>query len=150
VPEHPERVRRRIVPDEAQLQVILGSLLGSATLEGRPGARRMAIAHAASRADYVWWKYQRLAAIAVAPPARIGDDIGFRTIAHPIFDELACLLARYDGGHALGEDPISATAADAMRALLGPLGLAVWLADAGRVEIRPELFVPIRARSVWA
>ena len=144
MPEHPERVRRRIVPDDAQLQVILGSLLGAATLEGRPGARRMVIAHDASRADYVRWKYERLAAIADAPPSLIGDRIGFRTIAHPIFDELACLFARYDGGHALAEDPISATASDAIRALLRPLGLAVWMADAGRVEIRPELFVPVR------
>lgn len=150
MPEHPERVRRRIVPDDAQLQVILGSLLGAGHLEGRPGARRLAIIHDASRADYVRWKYERLGLIAEDPPSRIGAGIGFRTIAHPIFDELACLLARYDGGHALAEDPISARAADAVSGLLRPLGLAVLMADAGRVEIRPELFVPMRARSAWA
>ena len=144
MPEHPEQVRRRIVPDDAQIQIILGSLLGSATLEGRPGARRMVVAHDAARADYVWWKYERLALIAEAPPSREGDRVAFRTIAHPIFDELACLFAQYDGGHALAEDPISAMASDAIRALLRPLGLAVWMADAGRVEIRPELFVPVR------
>jgi LAGLIDADG DNA endonuclease family protein len=154
VPEHPAQVRRRIVPDDAQIQVILGSLLGSAALEGRPGARRLVIAHDAARADYVWWKYERLALIADAPPSQDGDRIGFRTIAHPIFDELACLLARRDGDlsvrpggtRVIAEDAAREEAAATIRALLRPLGLAVWMADAGRVEIRPELFATPRSR----
>jgi hypothetical protein len=136
MPEHPERVRRRIVPDEAQVQIILGSLLGGATLGGALFARRMTIEHDARRADYVMWKYERLTQLAEEPPTRIGDRIGFRTIVHPIFDELACALA-------LRRPRI-------VRDLLGPLGLAVWMADVGRVELRPALFVPMRALAVSA
>jgi len=136
VPEYPEQVRRRIVPDEAQVQIILGSLLGGATLAGALFARRMTIQHDARRADYVMWKYERLTQLAEGPPTRIGDRVRFRTIVHPIFDELACALA-------LRRTRI-------VRDLLGPLGLAVWMADVGRIELRPELFVPVRALAAGA
>jgi LAGLIDADG DNA endonuclease family protein len=138
-------VRRRIAPDEAQIQIILGSLLGEARIAGTPSARRMTITHDARRADYVQWKYERLAQLAEAPPARIGDRIGFRTIAHPIFDGLAAAFAP--------RGPRRATSSERsriVRHLLGPLGLAVWMADMGRVELRPELFVPVRALAACA
>ena len=95
--------------------------------------RHMTIAHGAWRGDYVRWKYDRLAQLAEAPPSRIGDRFGFRTIAHPIFDELA---------------PVSRSRI--VRELLSPLGLAVWMADVGRVELRPELFMPVRALATCA
>ena len=126
--EHRERVLRRIVPDAAQVQVIIGSLLGDARLEGRRGARRMRVAHAVARSDYVWWKYERLGALAASAPARCGGRVGFHTIAHPIFDDLAPLIAgRRD---------------HVVRDLLAPLGLAVWMTDVGRLELREELFLP--------
>ena len=91
--EHPERVRQRLVPDDGQVQVILGSLLGDARIEGVAGERRMNVSHRADRADYVWWKFERLATFVEAPPATCGDRIAFRTIAHPLFDDLADLFA---------------------------------------------------------
>ena len=150
--EHPTRVRRRLVPDEAQVQIILGSLLGDARIEGAPGERHVRITHGVVRADYVWWKYGRLVVFAEEPPERIGDRLGFRTIAHPLFDDLAPLFAdlaprsaaRLDGAHA-GTHRAGMRGAGrsrVVRDLLAPLGLAVWMTDVGRLELRPELFLP--------
>ena len=131
VADHPERVRRRIVPDAIQMQIILGSLLGDASLEGARGARRMRVSEVAERADYVWWKYEHLSTFADEAPAFVGSRIGFRTISHPIFDDLIPLLARRRAR---------------ITRLLSPLGLAVWMTDAGRLELRPEIFlVPAHA-----
>lgn len=134
--EHPERVRRRLVPDDAQVQIILGSLLGDARIEGCPGERHMAIAHRADRADYVRWKYDRLATFAAHEPIAFGERIGFHTIAHPLFDDLAPLFDRQ-----------RADRTRVVRELLAPLGLAVWMTDVGRFELRADLFLP-RQRAV--
>jgi hypothetical protein len=133
--EHPSRVLRRLVPDDAQMQIILGSLLGDARIQGTPGERRMRVAHRADRAAYVWWKYERLMAVAERPPERNGGLVGFRTIAHPLFDDLAPLFA----GHGRRRSRV-------VRELLAPLGLAVWMTDVGRLELRPELFLPAQRR----
>lgn len=120
---------RRVVPDPIQVQVILGSLLGDARFEGDPGQRRIRIAHSAERADYVWWKYERLGSLAAHPPSPCGDRLEFRTIAHPIFDDLAPYFTR-------------AEARRHIRELLAPLGLAVWMTDVGRLQLREEVFLP--------
>jgi hypothetical protein len=133
VGEHPERVLRRVVPDPVQVQVILGSLLGDGRLEGSAGERRLRIAHHVDRAEYVWWKYERLGPLAAVPPAQVGARLEFRTIAHPLFDDLAPLFASGDRRRA--------------RELLAPLGLAVWMTDVGRLRLRAELFLP-RQRAV--
>ena len=133
--EHPSRVRRRLVPDDAQVQIILGSLLGDARIEGAPGERHMRIAHRADRAGYVWWKYERLITLAEQPPERTGGVVGFATIGHPLFDDLAPLFASHGPSRSR-----------VVRELLAPLGLAVWMTDVGRLELRPELFLPAQRR----
>jgi hypothetical protein len=130
VGEHPVRVRRRLIPDEAQVQIILGSLLGGARLEGRPGARCMRVVHEIERETYVWWKYERLGGIADQAPCIGEDGIGFATIAHPIFDDLAPLVTPYRR--------------EIVGRMLAPLGLAVWMSDTGCIELRAEVFVPYR------
>jgi len=143
--EHPTRVRRRLVPDEAQVQIILGSLLGDAHIEGAPGERCVRIAHRIERADYVWWKYTRLVTFAADPPQRVGDRLGFRTIAHPLFDDLVPLFPSLGAGtHRADSHRASQRAGRSrvLRDLLAPLGLAVWMTDVGRLELRPELFLP--------
>jgi hypothetical protein len=89
--EHPSRARRRIVPDAAQMQLILGSLLGDARIEGEVGDRRLWISEATDRAGYVWWKYDRLAQLADEPPTSRDGVVSFSTIAHPIFDDVSGL-----------------------------------------------------------
>ncbi|MEK7863411.1 MAG: hypothetical protein AAB295_09130, partial [Chloroflexota bacterium] len=128
---HPNEARRRLVPDEAQVQVILGSLLGRARIRGAAGERWMRIVHAADDHDYIWWKYGRLASLALDTPHASSGHITFRTIPHPLFDDLVPLFAARGRGR--------------VRDLLAPLGLAVWMSDVGRLELRAELFLPERS-----
>jgi hypothetical protein len=131
VVEHPRTVLRRLPPDPVQFQVILGSMLGDGRLIGQPRERRLRIAHRAHRRDYVLWKYERLGLFAAGGPSGYeGDLVGFETVSHPLFDDLARLFSNRFAKH------------DVIERLLRPLGLAVWLADVGRLELRASEFLP--------
>jgi hypothetical protein len=131
VVEHPRSALGRVPPDPVQFQVILGSLLGDGQLIGMPRQRRLRIAHRADRRDYVLWKYQRLGPFpAEAPRECEGGLVGFETVSHPLFDDLARLLSNRFSRH------------DLIDRLLRPLGLAVWLSDLGRLELRADTFLP--------
>ena len=138
VSEHPHLALRRLPPDPVQFQVILGSLLGDGCLVGVPVRRRLRIVHRADRASYILWKSERLGALVDAPP-RLREDghLELRTIEHPLFDDLAALLggsARCDAPRGVGRG--------ALLELLAPLGLAVWMADLERLELRADAFLP--------
>jgi LAGLIDADG DNA endonuclease family len=131
VVEPPEIAICRIPPDPVQFQVMLGSLLGDGQLIGLPRRRRLRIAHRGDRREYVLWKYDRLGPFAAAAPrAHEGGLVGFETASHPIFDDLARLFANRFAKH------------DVIERLLRPLGLAVWLCDVGRLELRANAFLP--------
>jgi hypothetical protein len=98
------------VPDPVQVQVILGSLLGDGRLEGASGERRLYITHHEDRAEYVWWKYERLGVFAAHTPLARADRLEFRTIAHPVFDDLRAAVRE-------------ARTVGVRRELLAPLGL---------------------------
>jgi len=139
VVEHPRLALRRIPPDAVQLQVILGSLLGEGRLIGDLGDRRLRIAHHRERSDYVRWKYDRLGPFAAEAPRARDLIVGFDTVAHPLFDDLAQLF--HEG--VCGEETPPAV----MR-LLRPLGLAVWLADLGRIDLRADRLAKRQALAV--
>lgn len=128
--ERPAEALRRLAPDTVQLQVIVGSLLGDGRIVGAPGRRRLVVAH--SRAAYARWKYERLGALAAAPPLERDGLMHVETIAHPLFDDLVWL--------ARGQ----------LLALTAPLGLAVWLSDLGRIELRLDSFLPRQQSALWA
>lgn len=130
VVERPTEALRRLAPDDVQLQVIVGSLLGDGRIIGVPGKRRLRIAH--SRSAYTRWKYERLGAFAAEPPLERDGLASFETIAHPLFDDLAWL----DRARLLQ--------------LTRPLGLAVWLTDLGRIELRLDSFLPPQRSALWA
>jgi hypothetical protein len=131
VVEHPHTALHRVPPDPVEFQVILGSLLGDGRLVGVPRQRRLRIAHRVERRDYVLWKYDRLGPFSAAPPAEWSEGlVGFETVSHPIFDDLARLFANRFARH------------DVIERLLRPLGLAVWLSDVGRLELRSSAFLP--------
>lgn len=115
---------RRLAPDPVQFQVILGSLLGDGRIVGGPLDRRLRIAHRPDRAAYVWWKYDRLVALTSAAPAPADGLLAFTTVAHPLFDDLASLPRKR------------------LVELIAPLGLAVWMTDLGRLELRADAFLP--------
>jgi hypothetical protein len=120
----PHVTLRRLAPDPVQFQVILGSLLGDGRIVGGPLDRRLRIAHRAERSAYLWWKYDRLVALAAEAPVHCDGLLTFRTIAHPLFDDLATLPRRR------------------LIELIAPLGLAVWMTDVGRLELRADAFLP--------
>jgi len=128
--ERPDTALRRLAPDPVQLQVIVGSLLGDGRITGRLGHRQLNIAH--QRHTYARWKYERLGSLAAGWPVRVADLTQFTTIAHPVFDDLA------------GLDRAS------LLALTGPLGLAVWLTDLGRIELRLDTFLPAQQAALCA
>lgn len=128
--ERPDTALRRLAPDPVQLQVIVGSLLGDGRLTGRVGHRQLQIAH--QRHAYARWKYERLASFAAGWPVRVADLTQFATIPHPVFDDLAALDRA------------------ALLALTGPLGLAVWLTDLGRIELRLDSFLPAQQAALCA
>jgi hypothetical protein len=106
-------------------------MLGDARLIGLPRQRRLRIAHRAQRRDYVLWKYERLGHFAAQSPTDYeGGLVGFETVSHPLFDDLARLFADRFARH------------DVIERLLRPLGLAVWLSDVGRLELRASAFLP--------
>lgn len=114
-----------------QFQVILGSLLGDGRLVGLPRQRSLRIAHRVGRSDYVLWKYERLGPFAAEAPTEYeGGLVGFETVHHPLFDDLARLFGDRFARH------------DVIERLLHPLGLAVWLSDLGRLELRASAFLP--------
>ena len=129
--ERPHIAIRRLPPDAVQVQIVIGSLLGDARFEGRPGQRQVRIAHASSRAAYVWWKYERLGAFAASPPSTCDDRTTFDTIVHPLFDDLASL-----------DRP-------GLLRLVEPLGLAVWLADKGRLQLEIGSFLPRQRAALY-
>jgi hypothetical protein len=120
----PHIALRRLSPDPVQFQVILGSLLGDARIVGGPFERRLNITHHSSRAPYVWWKYDRLGPLAAEPPTERDGRLSFTTIAHPFFDDLSTLSRKR------------------LVELIAPLGLAVWMTDVGRLELRADAFLP--------
>ena len=107
---------------------MLGSLLGDGRLTGIPRQRRLRIAHRAERREYVRWKYDRLGPFAGELREFEGGLVGFETVSHPLFDDLARLFGNRFARH------------DVIERLLRPLGLAVWLCDVGRVELRASTF----------
>ena len=120
----PRASLRRLLPDPVQFQVILGSILGDARIIGGPLDRALRIAHGADRAAYVWWKYDRLGALAAEAPAERAGRLSFTTIAHPLFDDLSTVSRKR------------------LIELIAPLGLAVWMTDLGRLELRADAFLP--------
>lgn len=120
-----------MAPDPIQFQVILGSLLGDGRLIGVFRQRRLRVIHRVDRGDYVLWKYDRLGPFAADSPREYEAGLlGFETVIHPLFDDLARLFSTRFARH------------DAIERLLRPLGLAVWLCDVGRLELRSSLFLP--------
>jgi hypothetical protein len=114
-----------------QFQVILGSLLGDGRLVGVPRQRRLRVTHRVARGDYVLWKYDRLGPFPAESPREYEAGLlGFETVSHPLFDDLARLFSDRFARH------------DVIERLLRPLGLAVWLCDVGRLELRSSAFLP--------
>lgn len=102
-------IARRIPPDEAQLQLLVGTLLGRGRLVASPDGVRLVLALDVRHAWLAEWTYERLAPF-VPPPVRRHGRVVIRSEAHPVYAEL---LRRF-------------AAPRRVRPMVGPGALRVW------------------------
>jgi hypothetical protein len=95
-----DRYRREIayrqIPEERQLQFLLGTLLGSSALRPAPEGTRFVLQLAARHAWLADWTYTHLAPF-VPAPLRASGRVEIRAEPHPLFAILAPLLRRPRG-----------------------------------------------------
>ena len=102
---------RRHAPDEAQFQVVLGTVFGRGRLVAAADGVRLVVAVDVRHAWLLEWTYERLAPLATARPRRGRDRlVVLRSEPHPLFAELAARLDR----------PVD------LAEMAGPLGLRLW------------------------
>ena len=88
-----DALARRMVPDAAQVQVLLGTLLGAGRLVPSRGGFSLVLSLAPRHAWLSEWTYDRLAPL-VPPPAPRDGRVEIRATSHPFFAELAQVVAR--------------------------------------------------------
>lgn len=102
-------IARRIPPDETQLQLLVGTLLGRGRLVASADGVRLVLALDDRHAWLAEWTYERLAPLVPPPRRRLGRVV-IRSEAHPIFGEL---LQRFAARHRV-------------RGILGPEAVRLW------------------------
>jgi len=87
------RLALRHTPDSAQIQVLLGTLLGRGKLVAEDGGMRLVVTLDERHAWLAQWTYERIAPLAPMPH-RARGRILLRSEKHPFFADLAAALAR--------------------------------------------------------
>jgi hypothetical protein len=85
------RIALRHTPDPAQVQVVLGALLGRGRLVADVEGVRLVIALAHRHGWLAEWTYERIAPLAPMPQRGRGRVV-LRSEAHPLFGDLASAL----------------------------------------------------------
>lgn len=125
------RKMKRVLLDEYQKAVIIGSILGDAYLEANWSKTnyRMGIRHSVDQEKYVQWLYEILKPLVLTPPQYYERtrSTWFRTISHPELSEWQKIFYRE------GKKVIPETIA---QYLSNPITIAVWFMDDGNVVTR--------------
>jgi hypothetical protein len=118
--------RARATPiDSRQRELMIGSLLGDATLLKTTSGYCFRVHHGIRQRNLVDWKHAELARFVRTAPRQSGNGYYFRTVTHP---ELANLRETfYTGGRKIV--PLGL-----LESSLGAFGLAVWIMDDGAAE----------------
>lgn len=87
------RIALRHTPDPAQIQVVLGMLLGRGKLVAEDGGVRLVVTLDERHAWLAEWTYERIAPLAPMPHRARGRVL-LRSETHPMFADLAAALAR--------------------------------------------------------
>lgn len=124
---HFARMARRTPLTTRQWAIVVGSLLGDASLPATTAGCCFRVHHCLAQRALVEWKYAELSAFVRTPPRQSGSAFYFRTITHSAFTELA--EAAYDGG-------TKVVPFDFLRRYFAPLSLAVWIMDDGSADGR--------------
>jgi hypothetical protein len=118
--------RARATPfNSHQWELIIGSLLGDATLLKTTSGYCFRVHHGRRQQDLVDWKYTVLADFVRTVPRTSGNGYYFRTVSHPELAELRKLF--YSGERKIA--PLKLLSSS-----LTAFGLAVWIMDDGAAE----------------
>jgi len=119
---------KRIVLDEYQKAIIVGSILGDAYLEANWSKTnyRMGIRHSVNQKEYVKWLYEILKPLVLTPPQYYEHtrSTWFRTISHSELSEWQKIFYR---------DKKKIIPKTIARYLSNPVTIAVWFMDDGNV-----------------
>jgi hypothetical protein len=119
------RRARAITFGSRQRELIIGSLLGDATLLKTTSGYCFRVHHGRRQQDLVDWKYAELADFVRSAPRTSGNGYYFRTVTHP---ELAVLRDSFYAGRR------KIVPIRLLERELTALGLAVWIMDDGAAE----------------
>ena len=125
VETHFGRRARETAFDSQQRELIVGSLLGDATLLRTTSGFCFRVHHGLEQRGLVDWKYAGLAQFVRTAPKQSGNGYYFRTVSHPWFTELREQF--YQNGRKVV--PIRLLEND-----LSAVGLAVWIMDDGAAD----------------
>ncbi len=125
------RERKRMVLDNYQKAVVIGSILGDAHLEANWSKTnyRLGIRHSKDQEEYVRWIYEVLKPLVLTPPQYYEKtrSVWFRTISHKALSELHQIF--YRNGKKVIPEMIA-------EYLSNPITLAIWFMDDGNVQIK--------------
>src|SRR3989344_1942934 len=125
------RKMKRIVLDEYQKAVIVGSILGDAYLEANWSKTnyRMGIRHSVDQSEYVQWLYEILKPLVLPPPQYYERtrSTWFRTISHPELSQWQKIFYR---------DKKKIIPETIREYLANPVTIAIWFMDDGNKVMR--------------
>lgn len=124
---HFGRAARSLPLTHRQYEIVVGSLLGDATLAKTTSGFCFRVHHGIAQRELVDWKYDQLREFVRTPPRISGHGCYFRTVTHPAFSEMATAFYRQGRkvipGAIIGE-------------YLTALTMAVWIMDDGAADGR--------------
>ena len=125
VETHFAKRARALTLTNAERQLVVGSLLGDATLMSTTAGFSFRVHHGIRQTAYVDWKFKILERFVRTSPRVSGNGYYFRTVSHPEFSQLRERF--YPAGQKIV--PLSL-----LEAQLDSFGLAVWIMDDGALE----------------
>lgn len=125
VETHFARAVRCLAFADAQMQILVGALLGDGTLQKTTSGYAFRAHHAIAQAPLVLWKYEILKPFVRTAPRVSGRAVYFKTVTHPVLSELRAAF------YPLGAKRIPVPV---LEQWLTPAALAVWIMDDGAAD----------------
>lgn len=119
------RAARATALSSAQLELIVGSLLGDGTLLRTTAGYCFRVHHSLVQRPLVDWKYEQLRSFVRSAPRTSGAGYYFRTVSHPVFERLRS---------AFYVEKRKVVPLGVVRKYLTPLALAAWIMDDGAAD----------------
>ncbi|HET9392992.1 MAG TPA: hypothetical protein VFO29_05690 [Candidatus Rubrimentiphilum sp.] len=121
------RAARQLRFANRELEIVVGSLLGDATLQKTSSGYCFRVHHGIHQRSLVDWKYNELKRFVRTPPRESAGGYYFRTVTHPELSRLRFLFYP----HERKTVPI-----EILARYMSALSLAVWIMDDGAADGR--------------